>query len=902
VKRISLASFDRIQRGSSSKRFLVARREAVEGSSEEVLKLLDSDTACLSVVYTKHENGNDTLDTLDLIVANAADYEVLLTVLENLHALHLEECQRQTGDIQLLHYYWVTMGKEWQSDMGLHEFLSLCEKLQVSIKRAGLICMFKEECTKYGREEEQLLTFSAIANLLDHVRRLSVSPGKNPFEDLWAELVETDPVPPVGWQGEEGAPVELNISRDDSISIVAFLSFLRSQQKEYSTSLEEATDLVHILNQQACGYDLKGQVCADDSLLESRVEEKQMDRLSKSRFLAFLTSDANDLLHPARGKMGSDDMNHPLSHYWINTSHDTYLSTVGHSFHGKSAYAKIRGGHTATDEQSYMSALLRGARCLEIDVWDSPDEREPVISKHQPKPNDKCMSLQVVLRSIREFLNQQPYSFPIILKMENHCSPKVQLTIAKRLHEFLGSANLLVRPQNEKLDADITLPSPEQTRGKVIIIAKRPKVIRPGRMVKLDDFDADNDVYHAPAAKESSFDRKQISMIDGEEEKEEMDTRPIVGFDERGPIRSEFYDGLVESPEQLLEIANQEAAETQKEAQGAAFLAKEMKREAEQSEKRAASLTHHSGLTPQEVKRRAAKALGTTSSEDDSDEVQIRGEEKSSKEEGLEVYDVLPDFVEGSRSLYEQAAKEATESAGHEAQCHMALRDKEEAYRMAKANLDMSRQREKTVFENAKRAAVEARSNREYAESAKERVEKVRELLRSSKDQSSSAGNVVQTALTEAKISEKRAADAEARAARAAKAAENDRVRADDETKREETLEQEVNELHNECIKATEAAKAARGRLEKARAMLDRVNEQLKLIERSSQFRREMQTQSASEGHPMNHAKGSFIEKHDAKLEEKRKCKELIKESSDESSNAEGFRIRMQKTFEEKVC
>jgi hypothetical protein len=79
-------------------------------------------------------------------------------------------------------------------------------------------------------------------------------------------------------------------------------------------------------------------------------------------FTAFLMSSTNSVLK--KEKEYPQDHSRPLTDYFINSSHNTYLLAD-----------QILGDSSV---EGYIRALQKGCRCLEIDCWDGPDGN-PII-------------------------------------------------------------------------------------------------------------------------------------------------------------------------------------------------------------------------------------------------------------------------------------------------------------------------------------------------------------------------------------------------------------------------------------------------------------------------------------------------------------------------------------------
>ncbi|XP_053206401.1 inactive phospholipase C-like protein 2 isoform X2 [Panonychus citri] len=147
-------------------------------------------------------------------------------------------------------------------------------------------------------------------------------------------------------------------------------------------------------------------------------ESKRNQQLLIDGFTQLLVSPESDLINPAHNFIWQD-MNQSLSHYFIATSHNTYLLED-----------QLKG---PSSTEGYRKTLLQGSRCVKIDTWDSPTG--PVVF-HGNTLTTK-VPLQDVLETINEYaFVQSPY--PVIIHLENHCSLERQKEIANQLTTILG--------------------------------------------------------------------------------------------------------------------------------------------------------------------------------------------------------------------------------------------------------------------------------------------------------------------------------------------------------------------------------------------------------------------------------------------------------------------------------
>ncbi|XP_018532999.1 1-phosphatidylinositol 4,5-bisphosphate phosphodiesterase delta-1 isoform X1 [Lates calcarifer] len=225
---------------------------------------------------------------------------------------------------------------------------------------------------------------------------------------------------------------------------------------------------------------------------------KQKKLLSKDGFLMYVHHPEAWILNPVH-KDVYQDMSQPLNHYFISSSHNTYLMED-----------QLKG---PSSTEAYIRALLKGCRCVELDCWDGDDD-EPVIY-HGYTFTSKIL-FKDTIKAIKEYAFKTS-DYPVILSLENHCSVKQQEVMAHHMSTILGSA-LITAPLGDGMPTEF--PSPEELKGKFLIKGKRLNKLEATFATKAaaaDDTDVteeeeSNDEEEKEEAKESSKKKKKLKL------------------------------------------------------------------------------------------------------------------------------------------------------------------------------------------------------------------------------------------------------------------------------------------------------------------------------------------------------------------------------------------------------
>ncbi|XP_009917092.2 1-phosphatidylinositol 4,5-bisphosphate phosphodiesterase beta-2 isoform X1 [Haliaeetus albicilla] len=187
----------------------------------------------------------------------------------------------------------------------------------------------------------------------------------------------------------------------------------------------------------------------------------QRGQLSPEGMVWFLCGPENNVIALDKLQL-YQDMTQPLSHYFINSSHNTYL-TAG-QFSGISS------------PEMYRQTLLAGCRCVELDCWKGrPPDEEPIIT------HGFTMTTEILFKDAIEAIAESAFKtslYPVILSFENHVdSPKQQAKMAEYCRTIFGDMLLTEPLEKYPLKPGVPLPSPKDLLGKILIKNKKNQSI-----------------------------------------------------------------------------------------------------------------------------------------------------------------------------------------------------------------------------------------------------------------------------------------------------------------------------------------------------------------------------------------------------------------------------------------
>uniref|UniRef100_A0A914Z3Y6 Phosphoinositide phospholipase C n=1 Tax=Panagrolaimus superbus TaxID=310955 RepID=A0A914Z3Y6_9BILA len=219
-------------------------------------------------------------------------------------------------------------------------------------------------------------------------------------------------------------------------------------------------------------------------------------------YLRFLLSEQNLPVRKEAYMLNDDSMNKPLSHYFINSSHNTYL---------KGKQVKSR-----SSVSMYRYSLLSGCRSIELDCWDGQNN-EPIITHG---PTQICFCTTILFKDVIEAIAETAFvtsEYPVILSFENHCSQKQQLKMAQYCKDILGDLLLKEALTDYPIKAGVHLPSPNVLKRRILIKNKIEK--------KTDAREANEKTFTRAMSKQTSVDSGSIE----EDALERAVTRIYIG-------------------------------------------------------------------------------------------------------------------------------------------------------------------------------------------------------------------------------------------------------------------------------------------------------------------------------------------------------------------------------------
>lgn len=376
-------------------------QEVSEGRQSEIFQRYPDSSfdpnCCFSIYYGSHR------ESLDLVSPSGEEARTWVTGLRYLMAGISDEdslARRQRTRDQWLKQTFDEADKNGDGSLSISEVLQLLHKLNVNLPRQRVKQMFREADTDDHQGTLGFEEFCAFYKMMSTRR------------DLYLLMLTYS-------------------NHKDHLDASDLQRFLEVEQKMNGVTLESCQSIIE--------------------QFEPCLENKSKGVLGIDGFTNYTRSPAGDIFNPEHHRV-HQDMTQPLSHYFITSSHNTYL--VGDQLMSQSRV------------DMYAWVLQAGCRCVEVDCWDGPDG-EPIVH------HGYTLTSKILFKDVIETINKYAFiknEYPVILSIENHCSVVQQKKMAQYLTDILGDKLDLSSVSGE--DATM-LPSPQMLKGKILVKGKK---------------------------------------------------------------------------------------------------------------------------------------------------------------------------------------------------------------------------------------------------------------------------------------------------------------------------------------------------------------------------------------------------------------------------------------------
>ncbi|XP_030319752.1 1-phosphatidylinositol 4,5-bisphosphate phosphodiesterase eta-2 isoform X1 [Calypte anna] len=376
-------------------------QEVCEGKQSEIFQRHADGSfdpnCCFSIYYGDH------MESLDLVSSSGDEARTWITGLKYLMAGISDEdslSKRQRTRDQWLKQTFDEADKNGDGSLSISEVLQLMHKLNVNLPRQKVKQMFKEADTDDNQGTLDFDEFCAFYKMMSTRR------------DLYLLMLTYS-------------------NHKDHLDTEDLRRFLETEQKMTNVTKEHCLEII--------------------SKFEPCLENKKEGALGIDGFTNYMRSPSGDIFNPEHYQV-NQNMNYPLSHYFITSSHNTYL--MGDQLMSQSRV------------DMYAWVLQAGCRCVEVDCWDGPDG-EPIVH------HGYTLTSKILFKDVIETINKYAFiknEYPVILSIENHCSVVQQKKMAQYLTEILGDKLDLSSVES---DDSTTLPSPASLKGKILVKGKK---------------------------------------------------------------------------------------------------------------------------------------------------------------------------------------------------------------------------------------------------------------------------------------------------------------------------------------------------------------------------------------------------------------------------------------------